>query len=86
MLCATNRVPIPYELAPANVAEVSLTEELLAEGNLSEDTNPHFRRTTGFGFRVLLEDWVLSSTDARLEVTAGGSEQGPTPIRFVATS
>lgn len=30
MLCATNRVPLSYELTPANVAEVSLTEELLA--------------------------------------------------------
>jgi hypothetical protein len=31
LLCATNRVPLSYELTPANVAEVSLTEELLAE-------------------------------------------------------
>src|SRR5215210_1345725 len=37
LLCSTNRVPISYELSPANVAEVSLTEELLAEANLSED-------------------------------------------------
>jgi len=35
MLCATNRVPISYELTPANVAEVNLIEELLAEANLS---------------------------------------------------
>jgi hypothetical protein len=34
LLCATNRVPISYELTPANVAEVSLTEELLAEADL----------------------------------------------------
>lgn len=34
MLCATNRVPVSYELTPANVAEVGLTEELLAEANL----------------------------------------------------
>ena len=31
LLCSTNRVPLSYELTPANVAEVSLTEELLAE-------------------------------------------------------
>ena len=31
MLCATNRVPISYELTAANVAEVRLTEGLLAE-------------------------------------------------------
>ncbi len=36
LLCATNRVPICYELTPANVAEVSLTEELLAEAGLGE--------------------------------------------------
>jgi hypothetical protein len=32
MLCATNRVPISYELTAANVAEVRLTGELLEEG------------------------------------------------------
>ncbi len=34
LLCATNRVPISYELTPANVAEVDLTAELVAEANL----------------------------------------------------
>jgi Transposase DDE domain len=34
LLCATNRVPVSYELTPANVAEAGLTEELLAEANL----------------------------------------------------
>lgn len=34
LLCATNRVPLSYELTAANVAEVSLTEELLAEAGL----------------------------------------------------
>ncbi|MGH3145899.1 MAG: transposase [Rubrobacter sp.] len=34
LLCATNRVPISYELTPANAADVSLTEELLAEAGL----------------------------------------------------
>jgi DDE family transposase len=36
LLCATNRVPISYELTPANVADVSLTEELIAEAALEE--------------------------------------------------
>ena len=41
----TNRAPIAYELTPANVAEVGLVQELLAEANL------------GNGFaRKLLED------------------------------
>jgi hypothetical protein len=30
LLCATNRVPLSYELTSANVADISLTEELLA--------------------------------------------------------
>lgn len=37
LLCSTNRVPISYELTPANVADVSLTEELLAEAKLGEE-------------------------------------------------
>ena len=37
LICATNRVPISYELTPANVAEVGLVEELLAEANLGEE-------------------------------------------------
>jgi Transposase DDE domain len=31
VLCSTNRVPVSYELTPANVADVSMTEELIAE-------------------------------------------------------
>ncbi len=34
VLCATNRMPISYELTPANVADLSLTGELLAEAKL----------------------------------------------------
>ena len=34
LICATNRVPVSYELTPANVADVSLTEELVAEAAL----------------------------------------------------
>lgn len=36
LLCATNGVPLSYELTPANVAEVRLTKELLAEANLRD--------------------------------------------------
>jgi hypothetical protein len=36
VLCATNEVPLSYELTPANVADVSLTEELLAEAALGD--------------------------------------------------
>jgi hypothetical protein len=34
LLCATNRVPLSYELTAAKVAEVRLTEELLVEADL----------------------------------------------------
>jgi Transposase DDE domain len=34
LICATNGVPVYYELTPADVADVSLTEELLAEAAL----------------------------------------------------
>jgi len=37
LLCSTNRVPISYELTPANVADLSLVEELLAEASLWEE-------------------------------------------------
>ena len=36
LLCATNRIPLSYELTPANVAEVNLVEELLAEASLHD--------------------------------------------------
>ncbi len=37
LLCATNRVPISYELTPANTAEVCLVGELLNEAQLGDD-------------------------------------------------
>jgi hypothetical protein len=36
LICATNRVPLSYELTAANVAEVSLVEELLAGARLGD--------------------------------------------------
>jgi hypothetical protein len=36
LLCATNRVPVSYELTAANVAEVGLASELLAEADLGD--------------------------------------------------
>src|SRR5687767_9580695 len=34
LLCATNQVPISYELTPANKADLSLAQELVAEADL----------------------------------------------------
>ena len=36
LICATNGVPLSYELTPANVADISLAEELIAEAMLGE--------------------------------------------------
>ena len=36
LLCATNRIPISYELTAANVADVRVAEELVAEAGLGE--------------------------------------------------
>ncbi len=36
LICATNRVPLSYELTAANVADVLLVRELLAEAGLDE--------------------------------------------------
>jgi hypothetical protein len=38
LLCATNRVPLSYELTSANVADVLLVRELLSEAGLKEDS------------------------------------------------
>jgi hypothetical protein len=36
LLCTTNRVPISYELTAANIADISLAEELITEAALGE--------------------------------------------------
>src|ERR687893_2889773 len=54
LLCAANRIPVSYELTPANVADVSLTEELLDEAALGEEVA-----------RKLLGDLAYRSEDLR---------------------
>ena len=54
LLCATNRVPLSYELTPANVADISLTEELIDEAALGEGVA-----------RRLLGDLAYRSEDLR---------------------
>ena len=54
LLCATNRVPLCYELTPANVADISLTEELINEADLGEGVA-----------RRLLGELAYSSEDLR---------------------
>jgi transposase InsO family protein len=47
LLCATNRVPLSYELTPTNLAEVGLTKELLAEADLKVPAKERKRRRMG---------------------------------------
>jgi hypothetical protein len=54
LLCATNRVPISYELTAANVADISLAEELIDEAALGEGVA-----------RRLLADLAYSSEQLR---------------------
>ncbi len=61
LICATNRVPISYELTPANVADVCLTEELLAEAQLGEEVA-----------RKLLGDLAYQSQDLEEELAELG--------------
>lgn len=61
MLCATNRVPISYELTTANTAEVHLTKELLEEAKLGEEVA-----------RKLLADLAYRSEDLEEELAGLG--------------
>jgi hypothetical protein len=54
LLCATNRVPISYELTAANVADISLSEELIAQAALGDGVA-----------RRLLADLAYSSEQLR---------------------
>jgi hypothetical protein len=54
LLCSANRVPLSYELTPANVADVRLTEELINEAGLNDAAA-----------RRLLGDLAYSSEDLR---------------------
>lgn len=61
LICATNRVPVSYELTPANTADLSLTEELLAEADLGGEV-----------VRKLLGDLAYRSHDLEEELAESG--------------
>jgi len=62
LVCATNRVPLSYELTAANVADVLLVRELLAEAGLGEQTVA----------RRLLGDLAYRSGELRKELAGRG--------------
>ncbi|MBV9441457.1 MAG: transposase [Acidobacteriaceae bacterium] len=79
LLCATNRVPISYELTPANVADLSLTEELLAEANLGGEVARKLLGDLAYRSRELEEELaesgiVLVSSEASAR-RIGGRQQ-----------
>ena len=61
LLCATNRIPISYEITSANVAEITLTKELLEEAALGEGVA-----------RRLLGDLAYRSEDLKEELSKVG--------------
>ena len=61
LLCSTNRIPLSYELTPANVAEVCLTEELLTEAKLNDGVA-----------RELLGDLAYRSGELKEELAKAG--------------
>jgi len=63
MMCATNRVPLSYELTGANIAEVTLTEELLTEAGLGDGVA-----------RKLLGDLAYRSEELKEELAGCGIE------------
>jgi Transposase DDE domain len=56
LIRATNRVPVSYELTPANAADVGLVEELLAEANLGEEVARGLLGDLAYRSRELEED------------------------------
>ena len=61
LLCATNLIPLSYELTPANVADICLTEELINEAALGDGVA-----------RKLLGDLAYSSEELRAALAEVG--------------
>ena len=53
LICATNRVPISYEITAANVADVSLTEELVEEARLTDEVARRLFADLAYNSRAL---------------------------------
>ena len=56
MLCSTNRVPISYEITAANAADLRLTQELLAEADLTDEVARKLYGDLAYRSRALKED------------------------------
>src|SRR5215210_3796521 len=74
LLCATNRVPVSYEIAPAGAADVGLVEELLAEADLGGEVVRRLLGDLAYRSRQLEEDLAESGI---LLVTGEASARRP---------
>ena len=61
LLCATNRVPLSYELTAANIAEVKLTEELLAGTGFEQEKDLVLRHFGDLAYRSETLEEVLAA-------------------------
>jgi hypothetical protein len=73
LLCAPNRVPISYELTPANVADISLSEELINEAALGEEVARKLFGDLAYRSEALTEVGILLATE-RSERRHGASQ------------
>ncbi len=72
LLCATNRVPLCYELTAANVAEIGLTKELLAAASLGGDLARRLLGDLAYRSEALEE----TLADSAILLLTEGSRQG----------
>jgi hypothetical protein len=64
LICATNGVPLCYELTPANVADISLAEELIDEAALGDGVARRLLRDLAYRSEGLKE--ALAEVDILL--------------------
>jgi hypothetical protein len=60
VLCATNRVPVSYEITPASAADVGMVEELLAEAGLGGEVARRLLGDLAYRSRRLEEELAES--------------------------
>jgi hypothetical protein len=76
LLCATNRVPISYELTAANVAEIKLTEELLAGRGFEQEKDLVRRLFGDLAYRSEVLEEALAAACGILLVTERSRQGG----------
>jgi DDE family transposase len=79
LICATNGIPLSYELTPANVADVSLAEELITEAALGDGVARRLLGDLAYNSKelkkALAEVGILLATDERSSERRAGVRQ-----------